>query len=551
MTSYIFYHNEWTDTCLLEGDAIKRTSIIDEFGKWKSIGIETNTISVKWDKWSGENIFVLGYDNCYYLECLKVCKFKYPDCEKTYIIDTSKKIVINKNDNSFIGNYKKNKCLFILNDQKFVCFNELTYVHVSIIKNSLVYKTLNDVSYDYYVYNNIVNLTTSPSIINNSYCDNSNITKIVFDNTTLINTFYKVSLPFELEKKSLPNTKVILTLVEWGYPPFGGGENWLLDMNRILIETGDYIGYLICFSDPFNNDVYKETRYTRLNSGLHVIQMEKNIQNIIKTIKIINPDIINHQGVNRMYYMKIANLLQIPFVTGFCFWQNIIKMNFTNFNIGMMYNNNLEKCDEFDEVVKYSYPYSSSIFVNDIIFKLYKITFPIIETISHPEHYYLGDEYKKNNNNYVTIVNCHYNKGGHIIKYLCENLDLNIPLLFVYTEHDPIITPQFIEELLLKRNDKKSKIICQKTDIKKIYQMSKIILIPSLCDETFCRIGYEAMMNGIPIISTTSGNLKYLLDNYAIFLPCESDFYDIWKMNIEIIYSNKVIFLSGIYFMIY
>ena len=73
-----------------------------------------------------------------------------------------------------------------------------------------------------------------------------------------------------------------------------------------------------------------------------------------------------------------------------------------------------------------------------------------------------------------------------------------------------------------------------------MYQKSKIILIPSLCDETFCRVAYEAQMNNIPVISTKSGNLKYLLKNYAIFLDNNSN-YELWKNEIEKLYSLKII----------
>ena len=52
----------------------------------------------------------------------------------------------------------------------------------------------------------------------------------------------------------------------------------------------------------------------------------------------------------------------------------------------------------------------------------------------------------------------------------------------------------------------------------KIYKQTKILLIGSLVDETFCRVAYEGLINKIPIISTNNGNLKYLLNGYADFV---------------------------------
>ena len=44
-----------------------------------------------------------------------------------------------------------------------------------------------------------------------------------------------------------------------------------------------------------------------------------------------------------------------------------------------------------------------------------------------------------------------------------------------------------------------------------IYKKTRIFLDPSLCDETFCRTVNESMMNGIPVITTGAGNIKYLV----------------------------------------
>ena len=80
--------------------------------------------------------------------------------------------------------------------------------------------------------------------------------------------------------------------------------------------------------------------------------------------------------------------------------------------------------------------------------------------------------------------------------------------------------------------------ITQKIDVKLIYEKTRILLIPSLCEETFCRVGYEAMVNKIPILSSRNGNLKYLLKNYATFID-DHNIRD-WKVKIEELYNNNI-----------
>ena len=57
-------------------------------------------------------------------------------------------------------------------------------------------------------------------------------------------------------------------------------------------------------------------------------------------------------------------------------------------------------------------------------------------------------------NYYISILNCHYNKGGFLIKYLLENLNIALPILLVYTEYDDKINLSELKELIKIRNSK-------------------------------------------------------------------------------------------------
>ena len=376
--------------------------------------------------------------------------------------------------------------------------------------------------------------------INNNY---HLISHVILTSDELNNKNYlnisNTKLEIYLEPEYIPPFKIpnkigkrCLSLVEWAYPPFGGGENWLLNFNKIL-KSFSYDNYIICFSDAFKNENFTKLKIIDLEY-VKIIQSPKDILSIFQLIKYIDPDIINHQGINRLLFMKISNLLEIPFITGFCFWNNIINFNADNININMLENKYLQKTDEFSIILENSYTYVASNFVNNIIYKLYNLKLDVIETITLKDDFYVDDIEPI----YVTLINCHYNKGGYLIKYLCKNIDINIPLQFVYTENDTKITLDYLRTLINDRNIKNNIniLIPEKVDIKSIYKKTKIMLIPSLCDETFCRVAYEAMINNIPILSTKNGNLKYLLKDYAIFIN-DYDLYK-WKRDIEVIYKG-------------
>ena len=392
-------------------------------------------------------------------------------------------------------------------------------------------------NYSYYSSNITINFNKNENLFYNlhkfniNYIDSENYKKLrthyFIDKDKLLNKFYKVDLDLQLDK----NKKKIVTLSEWGYPPFGGGENWLLNISK-MYSTFDYEVFIICFSDGFLSKSFDKVTIIDLEY-VKIIQMPYNIMEIIKIIKVINPCIINHQGIKRIEFMKIANVLQIPFITGFCFWNNIIKQS--NSNVNILENNNIEKDDSFNYITKYSYSYCASEFVNDVIYKYFNTKIDVIESISLKDDFYVENREKI----YITLINCHYNKGGYLIKYLLENLNINIPLLLIYTEYDDKLSLSEIKEYIKIRNNKKNINILytEKQDVKNIYKKTKIMLVPSLCDETFCRVAYESKMNNIPVISTSSGNLKYLLKNYAIFMNNDTS-YEIWRIEIEKLYFN-------------
>ena len=463
---------------------------------------------------------------------------------------------INSEINDDINHLNNTNYINVLNNT-----NDINVLNITNDTNNYTYKIIDNISL-IDIENNFKKLFENNQLNNINYLNKHNINEYIYTNylSKIINNnnnnnIFKIcnkiiddnavlTLDFDIKDKDINkknNLKRCLTIADWGYPPFGGGENWLLTMNKIFNKNG-YDNYFICFCDPFKNNYYDKIKMIDLNY-VKIIQMPKDLMTIIKIIKLLNPEFINHQGSNRIFYMKISNILEIPFLTGFCFWQNIIKFNGSNINLNMISNQRLEKTDEFRNIIKNSYTYVASNFVNDIIYKFYNLKLDLIETISIKDDFYVKLNFNEidsfNKIKYVTIINCHYNKGGYLLKYLCENLDFRIPLQIIYTEHDPVITIDYVQNLINQRNKKNdiNIFITEKINIKLIYIKTRILLIPSLCEETFCRVAYEGMINKIPILSTKNGNLKYLLKDYALFIN-EFSIKD-WKLNIEDIYFDK------------
>ena len=318
--------------------------------KWK-----TNNENIK----NNKNIFYFDQDKNQYYELSTYINFINNNNNN---INDPNLINNNKNLKKFNDLKNYNNDIFEINNSEFLSNNtkennsthifkkidnyycNLDYIELFIEKKKINYNILN--KQEIILNNNYrENYFNYIDYLNYNYVDKNNFLKYknhYFPNFNLLNDKFlslklNININFNTQKKS------ILTICEWGYPAFGGGENWLLNMNKIFYNL-NYEPYMICFSDGFKGESFQDFNYIKLDY-LHIIQMPFDYLNIFKLIQIIQPNIINHQGIKRIEIMKIANILEIPFITGFCFWNNILKENFSNIKI--LENKQLEKDLEF------------------------------------------------------------------------------------------------------------------------------------------------------------------------------------------------------------
>ena len=344
----------------------------------------------------------------------------------------------------------------------------------------------------------------------------------------------------ELLKNNIKKLPIIISICDNLYPPQGGGQNWLLSMTNIFNDI-NYFNIIISINN--NNIINYDNNLNLIN-----LYYDENILEFI--IKYINPLFVNHQGFYRLELMKICNNLKIQFLTGFCFWNDLIHID-SNIN---MENKIIKKNENLDKIIENSNCYVVSNFMKKIIKKI-NVTLPVIESININENFVKNTD-NKIKNKYVTLLNCNYLKGGQILLYLLKNLDYNIPLCGIITEYDSFYTEK-IKEAFIERNKINNINILHNeklNDIEDIYYKTKIMLIPSIVDETYCRVAYESRLYNIFCIFNNNGNLKNIFNDYKnsfgieikyenynvnnyICKNIEDEFY-IWKSKIENIYNE-------------
>ena len=320
-------------------------------------------------------------------------------------------------------------------------------------------------------------------------------------------------------------SKIYAVVSYWGWPILGGGEQFLADTMIWAKEMGLKTIW-ICFANPTSSGplFFEHTKIQSTSYG-NVIQVKGGYTNekLIGWLGKIRPRIVHHQGHFRNEMMRVCQELKIPFISGIHFWTDIIDLDSHTSNKDILkYKEKHKTSPKFKEVMEgCSILYACSDFVVDVIktitdSQLKHVLYPISnETRIKCTHSLDLSQ------GFVTMINIHELKGGQIFLYCVENL-LEIPFLGIQTEPMSLDIDNKIKMAIERRNideNAKNCILMQRTeDIKAIYSQTKILMIPSLVDETFCKVAQEGLCNGIPIISSSRGYLPYMLNKVGVIM---------------------------------
>jgi len=308
---------------------------------------------------------------------------------------------------------------------------------------------------------------------------------------------------------SIFNNKIYLITTLWAYP-FGGGEEFMFDTMKYANDLKMKVIW-ISFSNNLN-EKFTEFKMEKKNYGWTInIPGGFNIDVLQEWIKLIKPDIIHHQGNMRYDFFLASKKLRIPFVSGFHFWTGGIDLNPITYNTNILANKEYHKISPELKLLlneNQCFLYTASFFTRECFKNVININIPdIIFPSSSVERYLIKN---KEEQKYVSMINIHKFKGGQLfLDLLIRCPDINF--LCVVTENGSSDSDNKIKSIIESRTNS---LYLNRTDNPiEIYKKTKIMLCPSIVDETFCRVVNESMLNGIPVLTTHAGNIKYLVGN--------------------------------------
>lgn len=310
----------------------------------------------------------------------------------------------------------------------------------------------------------------------------------------------------------------------------GGGSAFLEQSMHWGVALGMqciWLSFLTFNNQPYAKDNIEYTEnfgtYVELSGGFSTI-------NVSKWLNFLRPDIIHHQGHKRREICELASLHNIPIITGIHFWNGVLNLHPLTYNTKI--DSNLDKhaiAAEFCHLLEFPnvYWYCCSDYVLRII-QHYMPSFicPIMYPSSSEKLHKVD---RKGAAAFISQVNIHEKKGGEIFLYILKQLGEKYDFMAVQCEPYSEQLDRKIESTMkLFPAPPRGHVFRNYTRniAADVYRHTKILLLPTLVDETFCRTAFEAMCNGIPIITTGNGFVRELVGDAAIILPENN--YELW-----------------------
>jgi FkbM family methyltransferase len=314
-----------------------------------------------------------------------------------------------------------------------------------------------------------------------------------------------------------------------GYP-MGGGESFLHQTCRILSEFGVKCIWL-SFLDP-KSGWYTASSLTATPYYLDVRYAggcsKEAIQNAIDQF---HPDMIHAQGGTSDVVMELAVENRITTMIGYHFWNGLVDLGDSG-NKHILDNIAMHKLRTGGPAPsRMVHKYVASEFMHEVYEAVGgKDQLQVIHPISDAAQFLANRDCL---GEYVLQVNVVPGKGGLIFLDCVRALGDTVPFFGVQSE--PGEAAFFTELNETMAAHPRSRLVSY-GNVREFYRRARIVIVPTLVDETFCRVAFEAAMNGIPVLCTANGYLPSMLGETGVFLSENSGD---WVAEIAALYHDE------------
>lgn len=336
----------------------------------------------------------------------------------------------------------------------------------------------------------------------------------------------------------------LVILTNWGYP-YGGGEAFLKDSVEWCRNMFTEIIWLSFMHwDAAAGHVPNQTFHVTASEAADECFAAVSAPGPMTRealdfwLGLLDPDVVHHQGSLRELVVTACADFNVPVLTGYHFWHGAIVLapETQNFDMQRHIGDHTFDPELGRLIARATAPSSAAIgvywasaFVKNIVSQVAAAAAEDNNASSSVRQYIAESTYiiapvssEKTccawpadaasvllERKYITQINVHPGKGGCIIQHCAQAMPDE--------RFQCIVT----DASLAAAADENLYIVPRTDNMAVVYARTKVLLIPSVVDETFCRVAFEGLMNGLPIIASPSGYMKTMLAGCAgaILMP--------------------------------
>lgn len=338
----------------------------------------------------------------------------------------------------------------------------------------------------------------------------------------------------------------LLLVTKWCWP-YGGGEEFFHESTVFLSTSWDWIGW-ISFSDAHNmtHEKFKIHSISHMGRQIQHIYLPGGYSHklLVQWLRLLLPNCVHQQGPLRSEIVSACHQVNVPIVCGYHFWNGLAQLNGENRNQDIIQHIDEHRIDgEFKELLatKLDVGYVASDFMNRVLEAFGESTKldvvqPVPLAFLKQKPFPLDDEnlfgnlFVEKRPIDVLFINMDRGKGGALFGSLRVNFGETGRLLGIVSETlDPsprnkewvntIVTnlgytaEDLFERHLFTTTDQfltsaqHHGLMKRTNEITKVLEQTATLVVPSLVDETFCRVVLDAMGCDCAVVCSRQGNL--------------------------------------------
>jgi glycosyltransferase involved in cell wall biosynthesis len=292
--------------------------------------------------------------------------------------------------------------------------------------------------------------------------------------------------------------------------PFGGGEECLREYGAEASAAGHRVTW-VCFGDSLQRP-FRVRGQHRIEGGIVVEEIPGpfKTETLVYEIARLRPDVVTSLGAGKRMVAEACVNVGVPSIIGWHYWTEGIALGAATGNVEILRHAESHAAHaNLEDILRLTtVPYVVSPFVQRVFREVAGVTVPRVIQPLFSDAKIESTPYdpRDASRDAVVCFNVHPHKSGWALVHAAHGLP---GVHFIALRPEPFSDPIFERALAAAAALPNVTLLTRVDDTRPLLRRARAVLSPSVCDETFGRVAFEAMLSGVPVVLSRRGNYPY------------------------------------------